>query len=612
MDPSAHLDPIIYFLQKIIFLSCFFCQTHFGLRCILEVSMSYSPADDIKTFPLDHHGIVAAICKDLKIAERINSFIPVHEKRTVSPGHAVVAMIINGLGFTDRRLYLTSQFFESKPVEQLLDAPIQASDLTDYTLGHTLDDIFNYGATELFAQVAFGIGIENGLLGNLNHLDTTTFNVSGQYDSNGNSTKIENGEPTEINLTYGHSKDHRPDLKQVVLSLVVNGPSSMPLWMEALDGNSSDKSSFHTTIKNMRKFKKQLAIPDQSKWVADSALYSKTKLLASNEYLWVTRVPETILEAKEMVSQMDDALIWQNSESNGEDGKKSKYRYSSSRSFFGGIEQRWLLVFSEHAYEKEKKTFEKNLKLLEEQLIKDIWHLSKQHFGCTADAYAEAFTIKKKYPLFNFMSKISEKTQYKNAGKPKQGEKPDIVGYEIELVAEKNLEEIEKLLRRKGRFIIASNDLDEDAFPDEQMLREYKAQQNVERGFRFLKDPWFMVDSVFLKSRKRIASLMMVMTLCLLVYNVGQYLLRKKLKEDNETLPNQLGKGVQNITMRWVFQCMEGIGIAKIYDPSGEVLLRAVVTNLTEVRRKMIRLMGDSASQMYGLIPKSAGVGLGM
>ncbi len=574
--------------------------------------MSYTPADDIKTYPLDHHGIIAGLCKDLKIAERIDSFIPVHEKRVVTPGQCTVAMIINGLGFMDNRLYLTHQFYESKPVEQLLGAPIQASDLTDYTLGHTLDDIFNYGPTELFAQVAFGIGLDHGLLGNFNHLDTTSFNVSGQYDSNGNSTKIEDGEPTEINVTYGHSKDHRPDLKQVMLSLVVNGPSSMPIWMEALDGNSSDKSSFHSTIKNMNKFKKQLAIPDQSKWVADSALYSKTKLLASNDYLWVTRVPETILEAKELVSQMDDALIWQESDSNGEDGKKSKYRYSSSRSFFGGIEQRWLLVFSDHAYEKEEKTLTKNLKLMEEKLVKDIWHLSNKHFGCTADAYTGALVLKKKYPLFNFMSKISEKTQYKNAGKPKQGEKPDIVGYEIELVAERNLDEIEKLLRRKGRFILATNDLDENAFSNEQILREYKAQQNVERGFRFLKDPWFMVDSVFLKSRKRIAALMMIMTLCLLVYNVGQYLLRKKLKDENETLPNQLGKGVQNITMRWVFQCMEGIGIAKIYDTSGEVLLRAVVTNLTDVRKKMIRLMGDSACQMYGLIPKSVSVGLGM
>jgi transposase len=60
-------------------------------------------------------------------------------------------------------------------------------------------------------------------------------------------------------------------------------------------------------------------------------------------------------------------------------------------------------------------------------------------------------------------------------------------------------------------------------------LREYKAQQGVERGFRFLKDPLFFADSIFLKSPKRIAALGMIMALCLLVYNLGQRQLRARL-----------------------------------------------------------------------------------
>ena len=103
-----------------------------------------------------------------------------------------------------------------------------------------------------------------------------------------------------------------------------------------------------------------------------------------------------------------------------------------------------------------------------------------------------------------------------------------------------NKEVIETYLNRKGRFILATNDLDVDVFSDEQMLQEYKQQQNVERGFRFLKDPWFMVDSVFLKSPKRIEALMMIMTLCLMIYNVAQYRLRKALIESEQTLPIKL------------------------------------------------------------------------
>ena len=77
------------------------------------------------------------------------------------------------------------------------------------------------------------------------------------------------------------------------------------------------------------------------------------------------------------------------------------------------------------------------------------------------------------------------------------------------------------------------------------------------------------MDSVFLKSPRRIEALMMVMTLCLLVYNVAQYRLRDKLRTTGETLPNQLNKEVQNPTLRWIFQIMEGLGIARIEAGTG-------------------------------------------
>ena len=72
--------------------------------------------DQLRTYAMDHHGLVASICKDLKILEKIDARIDKKDsRRIVSTGMAVVAMIINGLGFTNRRLYLTPQFFESKP-----------------------------------------------------------------------------------------------------------------------------------------------------------------------------------------------------------------------------------------------------------------------------------------------------------------------------------------------------------------------------------------------------------------------------------------------------------------------------------------------------------------
>ena len=213
--------------------------------------MQLRPTNEYTTEVMDHHGLVAAVCRDLKIAEKINQRIGSKDpRRVVQPGVACVAMILNGLGFTNRRLYLTPQFFESKSMSALFEEDIKASDLNEHSLGKAADAIAKYGASQLYAEVVFEIALEQGLLGIKNHLDTASFTLHGSYN---------NDEPSHcVEVTHGFSKDHRPDLKQVMMSLVMNGPANIPLWMEPQNGNSSDKTSFHQTIERIQKSVKRL------------------------------------------------------------------------------------------------------------------------------------------------------------------------------------------------------------------------------------------------------------------------------------------------------------------------------------------------------------------
>ncbi len=104
---------------------------------------------------LDHHGLVASQCPDLQLAQRIDKRLSRHPGRIVSYDTACVAMILNGLGFTNRRLYLTPQFFESKPVEVLLGPGIEARHLNDDALGDALDAIAQYGPSKLTPTSVF-------------------------------------------------------------------------------------------------------------------------------------------------------------------------------------------------------------------------------------------------------------------------------------------------------------------------------------------------------------------------------------------------------------------------------------------------------------------------
>jgi len=77
-----------------------------------------------------------------------------------------------------------------------------------------------------------------------------------------------------------------------------------------------------------------------------------------------------------------------------------------------------------------------------------------------------------------------------------------------------------------------------------------------------------------------------------MVYNVAQYRLREALKEQDETLPNQLGKEVKTPTMRWVFQMMEGIGIVRFFEEYINKPTKEFIANLNHLRKKIIYLDG--------------------
>jgi hypothetical protein len=130
--------------------------------------------------------------------------------------------------------------------------------------------------------------------------------------------------------------------------------------------------------------------------------------------------------------------------------------------------------------------------------------------------------------------------------------------------------------RRRGKFIVATNDLKLDS---DQLLEEYKGQQSVERGFRFLKDPPFFAASVFLKKPQRIVSLVMIMVLSLLVYSVAQYKLRRVLEEGEKHIPVQKGKPTKRPAMRWVFQLFWGIHLLReVGDGGRRGLLRCLTS----------------------------------
>ena len=102
-----------------------------------------------------------------------------------------------------------------------------------------------------------------------------------------------------------------------------------------------------------------------------------------------------------------------------------------------------------------------------------------------------------------------------------------------------------------------------------------------------------MASTLYLKSPERIMALMMVMTLCLLVYAALEYRIREALKAHNETFPDQKGKPVCNPTARWVFQFFSGIHVL-VVEQLGQLVL-----NLNPHHTALLKLLGQRYVSLY-------------
>lgn len=188
--------------------------------------------DQVRVERLDHLGVIASVIKDLELIDMIDRRLVPDEQEKITPGEAVAGMILNGLGFANRPLSFTPQFFANKPLDLLFRHGIDAEMFNRFQLGRTLDDASASGCDLLFEELALSVCAHEGIDVRFNHLDTTSFALTGD--------DIPARDEHAMRMTHGYAKDHRPDLKQAVLELMVSQDGGIPLLSKSWHGNTSD------------------------------------------------------------------------------------------------------------------------------------------------------------------------------------------------------------------------------------------------------------------------------------------------------------------------------------------------------------------------------------
>jgi transposase len=536
-------------------------------------------SQDFTSRQIGHLGLVAGMIDELGISAVIDEELPKTRDHILPHSKVVTAMLLNGLGFNERRLYFFSRFFTNLSTEQLFGPGVTPEHLNDDVLLRTLDRIYDYGTTDLFNRIVMNVMKKFQFGTHMLHADTTSFSVHGDYDNDEEDFRT-------IQIAYGHNKDLRWDLKQFVLSMVTN-QHGIPLFAQPYSGNESDKKILLETI---QKVKLNLNLEDKAYYVADSAFYTGPNLQTLGQHtFWISHPPATIDEVKTLLVA-DVTMV---------PGKEEGYSFHERLVNYAGIEQKWVLVHSEKRRAASEKNYPKNLDKRLDKARKSLKKLRSKEFACEPDAQMAARLWFDDYPYLSADKiQILSRTKKCNGKKGRPGKDDSVVTvYSVDSPIEVIPEVIEQEKTRLGRFVLATNDLDLDA---DSILKYYKGQQSVERGFRFLKDKSFRVAEVFLKKKSRIEALSMIMVLCLFVYAIAEWYLRSKLKETGKTVNNQLNKPIQNPTMKWIFTLF--MRPAEVTVSLNSHILRFIV-NLNEEVTQILEIMGQSFEKYYFVRP---------
>ena len=527
---------------------------------------------------LDHLGLIASVINDLGLVRLIDTRLTPDDQEVLTPGEAIKGMILNGLGFANRPLSLTPQFFANKPLDLLFRPGVEAEMVNRFKLGRTLDEVNTYGCDLFFSEIALAVCQHEAIDQRFHHLDTTSFALSGAY--------VPERDEQAIAITHGYSKDHRPDLKQAVLELMVSQDGGVPLASKSWDGNASDTQIFHdraaallTTFQGS---------PTPRYLIADSKLYSEDNAAQLKPLGFITRIPGTLKLVAQVISQALRGATWYPVD--------AATRYQRLDLCQYGMAQRWLIVSSEAAVQRAENSVNQAQNRELATIQKQLFHLQAKRFETHESAQAALRTLAGAWRYHSVATtELTEHKRYGGKGRPRAQTAVQATLWQIRAAVCPDAEAIHHDKHHKGCFVLGTNIAACD-LSDAEVITAYKAQSQVEGGFRFLKDPLFFVSSLFVKKPSRIQGLLLVMTLALLVYSVAQRRLRQALARQQASLPNQINQPTQRPTLRWVFQLLEGIHRVRV---SIQGQLHDLIEGLNQVQINILRLFGQDVCQIY-------------
>jgi transposase len=505
-------------------------------------------------YPVAHLPLVLGVLRRLEVATVIDQLIPPHPAHVLSGGRGVEALVLAILD-GDHALYKVGKRLDERGMLELLQPGLTRASLHDYRLGHILEALFAANLNRVFSALALKALEVYALPTPWLHQDTTTIALYGAYEE---ASQM----PGAPRPAYGHSKDGRADLKQVLLSLGVSGDGGLPLRVGIRDGNCSDSMETPRAIEECL----ALGLEDVRGIVADSKAYSRRTLglcLAHGIGL-VTLVARTctVRQELEVWGQQQSALpllVEKPGRTKDEVSRQwhgqSVLRQVEVEDSEGRVTQealRFVVVHSSQLAHQQTQTYASGQAKEAAAVAEHVTRVQARWFACLPDAeaavaeYADRGQGRRgrrprpwRYHAVRYrLVADTRRTRRARRGRPAKTAPPPLeAGYRLVV-------EVESLANPeddKGWTVLATT-VSAEACTDTEVLQAYQEQHiSVESGFRWIKNP-AAISPVWLEKPERIAALAMLTVVGLLVYSLIQRQVRLYLRTHDQQLPGNKGE----------------------------------------------------------------------
>jgi len=386
-----------------------------------QINTDQMTITDIKHMPIIKH-----FARQIGLVETIDQLVDT--QMALSPGMAVLAMVLDTLsGRTP--LYRLPEFFAEKDTELLLGAPIASDLFCDTNLGRSMDKIFDTGTQKIFSQLAQNALTTFDVDPRQVHFDTTSVSVYGDYEYSDSPFKI----------TYGHSKDKRPDLKQFLVSMLCV-ERNIPILGATKDGNASDKTLNNELLTNISTHMAQHGLSSGAYvYVADAAFVTKDNLNTadSRETWFLTRLPATYNECGRVIREAVATDLWIDIGALAEEPSRPKRPTAQYRVYDSTVElydktYRAIVVYSSNHDKRRHKRIDRLLKNDLKQLEHACKQVTANVFFCCKDAQAAGEQLIRKTGSGYHQVNISiEKVPRYARGRPAKNKPRKILNYRI-------------------------------------------------------------------------------------------------------------------------------------------------------------------------------------